>query len=82
VALGMPLNEVIRAATQNPARALRRPDLGTLAVGTPGDATVLELREGRFEHRDVVGEILAAPDHLFNRGMVIGGAWWHDGVDG
>jgi dihydroorotase len=31
--LGMPLNEVIRAATKNPAEALRRPDLGTFQQG-------------------------------------------------
>jgi len=80
MALGMPLTDVVRAATQNPARALRRVDLGTLAVGAAGDATILELREGQFEHKDVVGEVIAAPNHLFNRGMVIGGAWWHDGV--
>ena len=79
MAMGMPLVEVIRATTQNPARAMRRPELGSLKVGTPGDATVLDLRAGRYEHVDVSGEIIVAENRLFNAGMVIGGAWWCDG---
>lgn len=82
MALGMPLVEVIRAATQNPAKALRRNELGTLRPGAAGDAAVLELREGRFQHTDVTGEILPADNHLFNAGVVIGGRWWHDGSPG
>ncbi len=79
MALGMPLTEVIRAATQNPAKALRRPGLGTLACGTPGDASVLEIRHGPHSHTDVLGEIIVAQDRLVARGLVIGGAWWSDG---
>ncbi|MEO3430919.1 amidohydrolase/deacetylase family metallohydrolase [Pelagibius sp. CAU 1746] len=75
LALGMPLNEVIRATTQNAARALRREELGTLRVGTYGDATVLEMRSGGVEHVDVVGEVLRAEQHLASPGMVIAGAW-------
>ena len=47
MALGMPMVEVIRSSTQNPARALRRPELGSLTPGTPGDATILQQVEGR-----------------------------------
>lgn len=79
MALGMPLNDVIRAATRNPADALRRPDLGTLEPGAAGDATVLELRDGRYAHKDVLGEIITGTNHLFNVGTVIAGAWWADG---
>ncbi len=81
MALGMPLNEVIRAATCNPAAAMRRPELGTLRPGAAGDATILELRDGRFTHKDVLGEAIAAENHLFNAGMVIGGSWWSDGEE-
>ena len=81
VALGMPLHEVIRAATVNVATALRREDLGTLRVGAAGDATVLEMRNGTVEHVDVVGEVLRADQRLANAGMVIGGRWWYDGED-
>jgi dihydroorotase len=81
MALGMSLNDVIRAATENPAAAMRRADLGTLEPGSAGDATVLELRDGRFAHKDVLGEVIMAENHLFNVGMVISGGWWSDGVD-
>lgn len=41
VAAGVPLAEAVRAATETPARALGRPDLGTLEVGSPADAVLL-----------------------------------------
>ena len=50
--LGMPLTEVIHAATERPAHALQRPDLGTLKPGGAGDATLLALEEGQFAFRD------------------------------
>ncbi len=82
MALGMPLTEVIRATTQNPARALHRPEIGSLRPGTPGDATVLELAEGRFEHVDVSEEVIVSDTRLFSRGMVLRGAWWAEGGAG
>lgn len=81
-ALGMPMTEVIRAATQNPARALRRPELGSLIPGTPGDATILELAAGRFEHVDVSNEVIVAKTRLESRGMVLRGKWWTEGGNG
>ena len=47
--LGMPLGAVIRATTEAAAKALRRPELGSLAPGNPGDATILNLKAGREE---------------------------------
>lgn len=82
MALGMSLNEVIRATTQNPARALRRPELGSLKPGTPGDATILELAAGRFEHVDVSGEVIVAETGLVSHGMVLRGQWWAEGGAG
>lgn len=79
MALGMDLTEVVRCVTANPAGALRRPELGSLAIGTPGDATVLELRNEPVEHVDVVGEVIRADKRLASVGTVIGGAWWCDG---
>ncbi|TIO90680.1 MAG: amidohydrolase/deacetylase family metallohydrolase, partial [Mesorhizobium sp.] len=43
MALGMPLVEVVRAATQRPADAIARPELGALKVGGIGDVAVLRL---------------------------------------
>jgi dihydroorotase len=76
LALGMPLVEVLRAATQGPAQAIARPDLGTLAVGTVGDVAVLRLRPGRFNFVDAVGASLVADERLVCEGIAIGGTWW------
>jgi len=52
LALGVPLEDVIRRATVNPAREIHRPELGTLAVGSEADIAVLELEKGRFGYTD------------------------------
>jgi dihydroorotase len=74
--LGMPLTEVIRATTARPAEALRRPDLGTLAPGALGDATVLDLAEGAFDYVDVMGERLQGEQRLEVDAIVLGGRLW------
>ena len=74
--LGMPLVEVLRAATSAPAAALRRSDLGTLEPGVAADASVLELREGQFDYEDADGIVLGGEQRLYPAGMVIGGRWW------
>ena len=74
--LGMPLVEVLRAATSAPAAALRRPGLGSLEPGVAADASVLELRAGRFDYEDADGVVLGGKERLFPAGMVIGGQWW------
>lgn len=80
--LGMPLDRVIAASTVNPARALRRDDLGTLRVGAAGDATILALREGSFDYVDVTGEHLQGDRRLLSQAVVIGGSWWHPAAPG
>jgi dihydroorotase len=77
LALGVPLVEVIRATTINPARAVSLQDRGTLRPGLLGDATVLTLEQGRFEFQDVLGEKLQAEHKLTSRGIVLSGRWWH-----
>jgi dihydroorotase len=50
---GMPLKEIIAAATVNAARCFPAfDDRGTLNVGAPGDVAIMELREGSFEFLD------------------------------
>ncbi|WP_212526152.1 amidohydrolase/deacetylase family metallohydrolase [Actibacterium sp. MT2.3-13A] len=78
MALGMSLTEVIAATTQNPARALRRDDIGTLKVGAAGDATILTETSGSITHTDAVGETITADSYLEHRGIVIAGKWWQD----
>ncbi len=74
--LGMPLVEVIRAATQNPAAALRRPDLGSFRQGGAGDASVISLGSGGFDYFDVTGEHMKGAARLVANGVVMGGRWW------
>ncbi|MBL8905947.1 MAG: amidohydrolase/deacetylase family metallohydrolase [Rhizobiales bacterium] len=75
--LGMPLDRVIKAATEIPARAVKRHELGTLKPGSPGDATILSLDDGTFDYVDVVGEHLEGRQRLHARGTVIAGQWWY-----
>lgn len=75
--LGMSLPEVVRASTLNPAAAVRRSDLGRLTPGAPGDAAVLEVKNGQFRYLDVLGEAMDGDSKLLARGVVLNGRWWH-----
>jgi dihydroorotase len=75
--LGMPLPDVIGASTVNAAFALRRPELGSLRPGSVGDATILSIKDGRFDYVDVVGEQLTGDRRIVADGVVIAGRWWH-----
>jgi dihydroorotase len=77
LSLGMELVDVVRAATLAPAAALGREDIGRLESGCAGDATVLELVEGNFEYRDVLGEARTGRWRLEARGLFVAGRWWH-----
>ena len=81
VHLGMDLADVVRAATETPARILGRPDLGSLKPGSAGDAAVLELREGRFDYDDVEGVREVGTRRLFCDAVVVGGALYHEARD-
>lgn len=51
--LGVPLPDVIKMSTINPANEIKRPDLGHLSVGAGADVTVLRVIEGNFGYIDV-----------------------------
>jgi len=53
--LGAPLADVIRWSTDNPAKQIKRTDLGHLSVGAVADITVLRHHTGRFGFIDVRG---------------------------
>jgi dihydroorotase len=74
--LGMELAEVIKASTVAPAAALGRGDLGRLESGAVGDATLLELSEGQFDYRDVLGESRSGRWRLKAKGLVVAGRTW------
>jgi dihydroorotase len=53
--LGVPLEQVVRMSTVNPAREINRSELGTLSIGSPADIAVFEQQEGHFSYRDTRG---------------------------
>ena len=75
LALGLSLPEVVARTTLNAATALRRPALGTFAIGAIGDASVIALEDHAIDLEDVMGEIVPHPQRLTAKGMVIGGRW-------
>jgi dihydroorotase len=76
LSLGMDLIDVIRAGTIAPAKAVGRDDIGHLAPGVIGDATIIDLAEGTFDYRDVLGETRQGRLRLSASGLVVNGAWW------
>ncbi len=75
MALGMSLSDVVASATVRAATAVRRPELGTLAVGAAGDASVIALEDRGIDLEDVRGEIVPFGQRLTAKGMVMGGVW-------
>jgi dihydroorotase len=75
--LGVDLPTVIRLSTCNPAMGIGRPDLGTLKVGSVGEATVIELKSGKYDYADSIGETMIGDKRLLSAGVVLGGRWWH-----
>jgi dihydroorotase len=53
--MGMTLEDVILRATWNPARQIKREDLGHLSIGAPADIAVLRLAKGAYGFVDVNG---------------------------
>ena len=75
--LGLDLATVIKLATVNAAAAIKRPDLGTLKVGSVGEATVIDQASGAFDYADSIGEKLIGDKRLLSAGVVLAGRWWH-----
>jgi len=55
LALGVPLNEVIRESTTNPATEIGHPELGQIAIGSIADIAVLRVDHGHFSYADLAG---------------------------
>jgi dihydroorotase len=52
LSMGVPLEDVVRRSTVNPANEIHRPELGTLSVGKDADIAVLEEEHGKFGYID------------------------------
>jgi dihydroorotase len=79
--LGMPLEQVVIAATASAAAAIgAQESLGSLQVGSAGDATVLELEEGDFVFDDRAGNRVSSRRRLAPLLTIKGGARWRNPV--
>ena len=58
--MGMSVEQVIERVTIRPAAVVDREELGSLRMGTVGDASVLELEEGKFTYPDMLGDHVEA----------------------
>jgi len=76
--MGFTLEQVVAMATINSARAIDRlPKLGTLQVGAPGDATLLEVVDGPVEFVDTrnnkrAGKMFIRPVQTVAAGIAFG----------
>jgi len=73
LALGLPLEHVVRMVTVNPAAMLGAAELGTLSIGAVADVSVLADHRGRFRLRDneqteVVADRLLRPEFCLRAG--------------
>jgi dihydroorotase len=71
--LGMALEDVIACATVNPARAIGRPELGTLKVGAPADLAVFRIVDEPVELWDTHLERRPWDRRLKVEATVVGG---------
>jgi dihydroorotase len=76
LAIGMPLQDVVRAVTTNPAGVVAGSSgaqSGSLAVGGPADLAVFELEPGDFPLYDTFFECRRAERFFVNRATVVAG---------
>jgi dihydroorotase len=76
--LGMPLEEVIRCSTVNPAREINRRELGNLSPGAPADIAVLCLLNGSFTYTDTDGKVMYGDRKIACEMTMLGGEVVYD----
>lgn len=62
--LGVPLDDVIRMSTSNPAHEIKHDELGNLSVGSDADVAVLNLEKGHFGFVDTYGARMTGGEKL------------------
>ncbi len=75
MSFGVPFEECVKMLTANPAGAMRRPELGKLAEGGIGDATLLKIEEGDFTVSDVDGRTRKTTQRVVAVGVVRAGEY-------
>ena len=76
--LKMALKDVIAASTWNPAREVRREELGHLSAGAVADIALLRLDTGKFGFMDVEGRAMAGTQRLGCEMTILGGKVMYD----
>lgn len=66
LSLGAPLEKVIAMSTWNPAKEIKRPDLGSLDVGAEADLAVLRVEKGQFGFIDSAGAGNSGTQRIIN----------------
>jgi dihydroorotase len=80
--IGMTLEQVIERSTINPAKAIRRADLGTLSEGKVADIAILSLDRGQFAFLDSGRGKLTADKRIRAAATIRNGrvVWDADGI--
>ncbi len=78
LAMGLSLYQVVELATWNPAREIKREELGNLSVGAPADLAVLRVEQGKFGFTDIYGARLAGNKMLTCELTIKGGLVVYD----
>jgi dihydroorotase len=71
--LGMSFEEIIAATTVKPAAAMRKPELGTLAVGSAADIATWTIESGDFTFQDVFMNERKGDKLIVNQATIVGG---------
>jgi dihydroorotase len=64
LAIGMPLQEVVRDMTWNPAKEILQTQLGNLSVGAIADVAVISIQHGHFGFDDAYSTVLHGTEKM------------------
>ena len=64
MALGTPLDEIVKMSTWNPAKEIKHEELGHLSMGAEADVTVLRLEKGNYGYIDSAGARMSGNQKL------------------
>ena len=76
--MGMSLDEVIKASTWSPAKAIQREELGHLSEGAIADIAILRLLKGKFGFYDKTGYKIKGKEKFECEVTIKGGAIVYD----
>ena len=76
--LGVPLEDVVRRTTLNPAQMIQRPELGRLSVGSTADIAVFEILKGKFSYLGSGGGKIVGDQKLQCVMTMVGGKILYD----